>query len=62
MAESNKPKAVKSEVHGGDSKKTTKGPHGGGNKYFQAKVGTGFMAHDAAPGGVGGKKSSDKKK
>ncbi len=62
MAESSKPKAAKGEVHGGDSKKTEKGPHGGGNKFFQMKVGKGFMAHDAAPGVAGSKKSADKKK
>lgn len=62
MADSSKPKATPAATHGGDSKKTAKGPHGGGNKYFQMKVGKGFMAHDAAPGGVGGKKSADKKK
>lgn len=31
-------------------KKTAKGPHGGGNRYFQAKVGKGAVVHDGRPG------------
>jgi len=29
---------------------TKKGPHGGGNKYQQMKLGAGFMVHDNKPG------------
>ncbi len=31
-------------------KKTAEGPHGGGNQYNQAKLGSGFMVHDPISG------------
>lgn len=45
----------------GDSKKTEKGAHGGGNKYTQSSIGKGFIAIPPITGHTQ-KQNIDKKK
>ena len=50
------PKKVDPKALGNATKKTTeKGPHGGGTKYHQNKVGSGFAVHNPIPGQMGKK-------
>lgn len=56
-------KAVEKPAMGKTTAKTTeKGPHGGGNKFNQMKMGGAFAVHNGIPGTSGSKgKNSDKK-
>lgn len=55
----NKPKPVK--LPDVTCEKTAQGPHRGGNKYCQAKLGTGFISVESRPG-HSQKKNFDTKK
>lgn len=62
MADSNTPKKVEKNVHGGTNKKTPTEPHGGGTNYNQLAPGKGFMVHDAKPGSAHNTKGTNNQK